>query len=55
MRATRAARLQAHGGAASLFCEEVSRRRVHHGELVGSTLAKVRAAVLDHKHPNKHT
>lgn len=47
--------LRTYGGAASLLCQEVSRRGLQQGELIGHTLAKVRAAVLDDMHLNKHT
>jgi len=47
--------LRTYGGAASLLCQEVSRRGLQQGELIEHTLAKVRAAVLDGMHPSKHT
>jgi site-specific recombinase XerD len=46
--------LRTYGGATSLFCQEISRRGLQQGELIGKTLAKVRAAVLDGMLPNKH-
>ena len=47
--------LRAYGGTASLLCREVAGRGLHRGELIGQTLVKVRAAVLDGMHPNKRT
>src|SRR5271165_2042237 len=47
--------LRIYGGSATLLCQEVSRRGLEPGELIGHTLAKVRAAVLDGMHLNTRT
>jgi integrase/recombinase XerD len=43
-----------YDGAAALFCQEVARRGLGNGQLVGQTLSKVRASALKGMHPNKH-
>jgi site-specific recombinase XerD len=45
--------LRTYDGAASLFCQEVSRRSLGSDQLIGQTLLKVQAAALDGMNPNK--
>ena len=46
--------LRAYRNATSVFCQEVSRRSVCQGQLVGGALAKTRAVALDAMRANKH-
>ncbi len=46
--------MRSYDGAADLFCQEVSRRGLRSGQLVGATLTKARAAALGRMHPNKY-
>ncbi len=48
------ATMRTYDGAAALFCEEVARRRLRKGELVGRTLSATHAAALKAMHPNKY-
>jgi integrase/recombinase XerD len=47
--------LRAYRNVASVFCQEVSRRSICQGRLVGGALAKTRAVALDAMRANKHT
>ena len=47
------ATLRTYGHAASVFCQEVLRRNVSQGQLVGRALAKARAAALNAMHTGK--
>jgi hypothetical protein len=49
-----AATMRTYNGAAALFCQEIARRRVRSGQLVGATLTKARTAALGRMHPNKY-
>ena len=46
------ATMRTYAGATALFCQEVARRGLGHGQLVGQTLSKVRAAALKGIYPN---
>jgi hypothetical protein len=48
------ATMRNYDGAAALFCQEVARRGLRRGELVGQTLSKAHAAALKAMHPNKY-
>ncbi len=48
------ATLRTYDGTATLFCQEVARRGLRKGELVGRTLSKTHAAALKAMHPNKY-
>jgi integrase/recombinase XerD len=48
------ATLRTYAGAMALFCQEVARRGLGHGQLVGQMLSKVRAAALKGKYPNEY-
>jgi hypothetical protein len=47
------ATLRTYRNAASVFCQEVLRRKVSEGQLVGRALAEARAAALDAMHTGK--
>ena len=49
------ATLRTYDAATRLFCQEVTHRGLHKGELIGQALANARATVLDGTHPNKRT
>ena len=46
--------LRSYDGAAALLCQEVSRRGLCSGQLVGATLTKARAAALGRMHANTY-
>jgi integrase/recombinase XerD len=46
--------LRTYDGTAALFCQEVARRGLGKGELVGRTLSKTHSAALKAMHPNKY-
>lgn len=48
------ATMRTYAGAMALFCQEVARRGLGHGQLVGQMLSKVRAAALKGKYPNEY-
>jgi site-specific recombinase XerD len=48
------ATVRTYDGAAALFCQEVTRRGLRKGELVGRRLSKTHAAALKAMHPNKY-
>jgi len=48
------ATMRTYAGATALFCQEVARRGLGHGQLVGETLSKVRAAALKGIYPNEY-
>src|SRR4029077_3188018 len=48
------ATMRTYAGATAPFCQEVARRGLGHGQLVGQTLSKVRAAALKGIYPNEY-
>ena len=48
------ATMRTYAGATALFCQEVARRGLGHGQLVGQMLSKVRAAALKAIYPNEY-
>lgn len=48
------ATMRTYEGAARLLCEEIARRGLSNGQLVGQTLSTVQAAALKAMHPSKY-